>query len=176
MGPSLFPPPWLAESAAGADFLKSALATTTNPAKLSQATSYKLTLAVHSPGLILGLARNGPPAVLGPTPPQAPIFLATNVNMAISALRNLQRYSVDVFASINSASEVVVHVCSRAQRAIASDVICMQIRCLWIHMARVCAARNPPAGYHSDFEPVAHFRGLARRRRRKKSGRFEHIQ
>ena len=23
----------------------------------------------------------------------------------------------------------------------------------------VCAARNPPAGYHSDFEPVAHFQG-----------------
>jgi hypothetical protein len=90
---------------------------------------------VHSPGLILGLARNGPPAVIGPIggpPPvwlagwsaraqlQAPIFLATNVNKAISAaLRNLQRYSVDVFASINSASEVGVHVCSRAQRAIA---------------------------------------------------------
>ena len=29
------------------------------------------------------------------------------------------------------------------------------------------AARNPPAGYHSDLEPVAHFQGLARRRRRK---------
>jgi hypothetical protein len=43
MGPSLFPPPWLAGPATGADFFKSALATTTNPAKLSQITSYKLT-------------------------------------------------------------------------------------------------------------------------------------
>lgn len=43
MGPSLFPPPWLAGPAAGADFFFRALATTTNPAKLAQITSYKLT-------------------------------------------------------------------------------------------------------------------------------------
>ena len=143
MGPSLFPPPWLAGPAAGADFLKSALATTTNPAKLSQITSYKLKLAVHSPGLILGLARNGPPApVLGPTPP--PVWLA-----GWSARRRRQFFKhawpmqirpyrpCEIYSAIASTFSLALIAPVRSSCTYARELsalslpACMQIRCLW---------------------------------------------